>query len=342
MQQSQLVKLLNGYIVKIALMIGLILLVYPQTIRYAAFNDELIVQANRNYEAGRLDAETLLSTLKTKLQDRPGRVFAGRGGAWGRDFRIAETPYYIYLSTFGIPTILWLPQTWSPNSDIEQYFSEDNPNHYELFNVSYVVTPLDVTPQTFWTLTQETKAWKLYEIRIPDQVGNDTARGYITGGVRPAIVASSKYDYKNVVRLWMHSSLPNEGLYPQLVIGNNLTIQQFNAITLPHFLMTDEATYVIPDGTTHSLFAEPPIYRAATELRPAILSQSNDTDMVFTASVDVPQGCVECIVVLRQTYHPNWKATVNSEPAEPFAVFPFYTAIVVPEGKQEVVFSYAL
>jgi hypothetical protein len=62
--------------------------------------------------------------------------------------------------------------------------------------------------------------------------------------------------------------------------------------------------------------------------------------MIFKATVEVPEGCVECIVVLRQTYHPGWRATIDGNRVLPFAVFPFYVAISIPEGAHEVIFFY--
>ena len=73
---------------------------------------------------------------------------------------VAETPMFIYMSTFGIPTLTWLPETWSPNSDTEQYFSEDVSAHYILYNIKYVVTPNNgelVEPQAFGSLSRPEK-----------------------------------------------------------------------------------------------------------------------------------------------------------------------------------------
>lgn len=41
--------------------------------------------------------------------------------------------------------------------------------------------------------------------------------------------------------------------------------------------------------------------------------------------------CSDCVVILKQTFHPNWEATVNGKKAEIFPVFPFY--IGVPLGQ---------
>lgn len=313
---------------KVFIMIALGFLIYPQTIRYAAHNDFLIKQANDNYSKSESDAISLLSTLKELQKTKPGRVYSGRGGSWGRDFRVAETPYYMHLSTYGIPTVLWLPQTWSPNSDTEQYFSEDQVKDYALYNIRYVVTPLAQQPQSFWKLIKESPSWKLYEVATD---------GYIATGVRPAIVSSSKENFINVVRLWIQSDFSKLGLYPELTFDKDFP----RSTGLSNFRMLDEVTYKTPDNKTHNLFAEVPIYQSDSKAHVVILSQESDTDMLFKAKVEVKGDCTECIVVLRQTFHPSWKATIDGKPAQTLTVFPFNTAVQMnAQGIHEVAFSY--
>jgi len=373
-QSNQIVKWLYCYIVKMIVIIGVILLVYPQTIRYATHNDFLIKRANADYLKIKPDIDSLISKLSALGSTRPGRVYSGRGGSWGRSLRVAETPLYMYLSTYGLPTVLWLPETWSPNSDTEQFMSEDNLYHYLLYNIRYIVTPNPPVgePMPFWKLLKETPSWRLYEVskasNVSMQKSSDTfdtsdtsSFGYLAAGIRPAIVASSKYDFINLIHLWIQSDYPKQGLYPQLLLSNNLTMQQFNNLlnnNLPRFTMRDEATYETParnasspadaggpDLKLHSLFSEPPRYSISQQCNNVnnitILSQKDEADMVFTAKIEVKQSCPESLVILRQSYHPSWRATIDGEPVEPINVFPFYNAILIKDpGIHEVVFSY--
>ena len=314
-----------------------IYVVIPQTIRYAAHNDALIRRGNTNAIRDEKDVQDLFSTLHTAMASRPGRVFAGRGGSWGKNFRIAETPMYMHLSTYGIPVVLWLPETWSPNSDTEQYFSEVNPAHYTLYNVRFVVTPTDLSKdqiQPFWKLLKAGKTWKLYEV-IPEK--NTPSMGYITTGVRPAIVSSDKQDYRSVVRLWMHSDFPKERIYPELTFDPNYP----KTTGLPNFRMLDESTYLVPDKSIHNLFAEVPRYISPSTDMPVVVSQSGKNDMTFKATVEVKTTCTECLVILKQTFHPSWRVTIDGKPANAFAVFPFFTAVKLETpGTHDIVFSY--
>ena len=305
-------------------------MIYPQTTRYAQHNDFLINRANADYKKIEPDVSELLSVVSYQLSVNPGRVFAGRGGSWGKDFRVAETPYFMFLSTHGIPTVLWMPETWSPSSDTEQFFSENQPKDYVLFNIRYVVAPPNQQPQSFWSLRKESPTWKLYEVET---------EGYISTGVRPAIVSSSKENFINLVHLWIQSDYHKQGLYPQLTFDKDYP----KNYGLPNFRMLDEVTYKVPDGSTHNLFSEVPSYAlpAVSYELPKILSQESDSDMIFKAKVEVKEDCKECIVILKQTFHPSWKATIDGKAVNPFTVFPFFTAVKLESaGTHEVVFSY--
>lgn len=318
------------------LCVAFVAIALPQTIRYATHNDFLIQRANTNYAPDADDIADLFAVLRSRQETASGRVFAGRGGSWGRDFRVAETPMYMYLSTYGIPVVLWLPETWSPNSDTEQYFSESNEAHYSLYNVRYVVTPANIDTkhiQPFWKLAESGKTWKLYEV---------ATGGYVTTGTRPATVSTAKTDYRSLMRLWMHSDAPKQQLFPELTFDTDYPKQT----GLPNFRMLDEVTYRVPDGSIHNIFAGIPRYvspvqDANTIKSLVVTSQKNRGDMIFTASVDVPSNCTECVVVLRQSFHPSWRAKIDGKKAHAFAVFPFFTAVKLDEaGTHTVEFSY--
>lgn len=312
-------------------MVLLLPALYGQTIRYATYNDTLIAQANGNYAKQSAGGNSLVSTIQELEKTAPGRVFAGRGGSWGRDFRIAETPMYMYLSNYAIPTVLWLPETWSPNGDTEQYFRENFSEDYALYNIRYVATPTDLSGaniQPFWKLIKSGATWKLYEV---------PTSGYFTVGTRPAVVASDKYSYTNVIRLWIQSGDPKNGLYPELSFD---TKKYPVNVGLPNFKMIDEVTFQVPDGSTHNVFAQPPRYLGNPGDLVSITSQSEENDMIFKTTVKVKNGCIECMVILKQTYHPNWQVTVDGKTVNPIITFPFFIGIPVSAGTHEIIASY--
>ena len=351
------VKNLKSVRLFVYLVIGVlvVLSIYPQTIRYNDLNNTLILRANVNYAKQAPDMNLLVSTIQNLESTSPGRVFAGRGGGWGKEFKIAETNMTMYLGNFAIPTVLWLPETWSPNGDTEQYFREDHKEDYDLYNIKYVAAPPNLSKdqiQPFWKPLKRTSSWVLYEVSssVPSVVEGSSSNpkqilrqaqdnrnmnsGYFSAGVRPAIVAADKYSRANVVRLWIQSDDPKNGLYPQLTFD---TKKYPVNVGLPNFKMLDDVTFEIPDGSTHNVFAEPPRY--ISPISPTspnslinITSQSEDTDMIFKATVEVKKDCTECLVILKQTYSPNWRVTVDGSPITPIITFPFYIGIPVSEG----------
>jgi hypothetical protein len=313
--------------------------IYKWTLTYNELNDKLIVQANVNRAKTKADEDKLFAKLRSLP---PARIFAGRGGGYGKKFEVAETPYFMHLSTYGLSTTLWLPETWSMNSDTEQYFSENQQKDYDLYNQRWVAAPPDEKPQDFWNLIDQADTWKLYEVKTT---------GYFTTGIRPAVVSVDKRSFINVVHLWIQSDAHKLGLYPELTFDKNYP----KTTGLANFKMIDEVTYQVPDKSIHNIWTDKPIY-----LPPGVMSQeafntikpddyvpmkligpeSVDTDMIYKTKVEVGKNCVECLVILKQTFHPNWRATVDGSAVKPIIVFPFYIGIPVTEGTHEIVASY--
>jgi hypothetical protein len=313
--------------------------IYKWTTTYNQLNDKLIVQANNNYAKVKPDEQKLFAKLRSLT---PARIFAGRGGGYGKRFTVAETPYFMDLSTYGLPTTLWLPETWSMNSDTEQYFSENVARDYDLYNIRWVAAPPDEKPQEFWKQVDEAPTWKLYEV---------PTTGYFTTGIRPAIVSVGKQSFMTVVHLWIQSDYHQLGLYPQLTFDTDYP----KTSGLPNFKMLDEVTFKTPDNKIHNVWSEPPVYlptgfQSKEELVKAKREsyadiklngpETNDHDMIFKTSVTVGANCKECMVILKHTYHPNWKTWVDGKRVTPITVFPFYIGIPVSAGTHTIVAAY--
>ena len=110
----------------------------------------------------------------------------------------------------------------------------------------------------------------------------------------------------------------------------------------PNFKMIDDANFIVPNGSMHNIFAEPPKYEANTNAikNIRITNQTNNTDMTFSASVSIPQNCSQCTIILKQTYDPNWRVTIDGVPVTPIITFPFYIGIPVPAGTHSILAKY--
>ena len=300
--------------------------VYNQTIKYNELNDKLIVQGNQNAAKIQTDIDALMRELKSRP---PSRVYLGRGGSWGKNFKIAETEMFMYASDFGIPTVCWLPETWSPSSDIEQYFSEDQEKDYNLFNLRLVAMPPNEKPQPFYKEVKRNPNWVLYEV---------PTSGYFEVGTRNMAVITKKTDYVNIVRMWMQSNIPTTKLFPQLAFRKS---EITNPGDLPIIQMVDEANYVTAQGNRQNIWGINPLYPGDPPKAQLVGPESVDRDMVFKTTVKVDLGCKNCMIVLKQSYHPSWKATVDGRPVKPITVFPFYIGIPLEtSGIHEIVVAY--
>jgi hypothetical protein len=301
--------------------------IYKQTEYYNELNDRLIIQGNDNYQKVKADVDLLMD----KLHRLPAsRVFVGRGGGWGKDFNVAETEMFMYVSTYGINTALWLPETWSPNSDVEQFFSEDQARDYDLFNLKYVVAPPDIKPQPFWKLVESGNPfWTLYEV---------PTSGYFTVGTRTQAVVSDKMDYKNIVHQWIQSDTHKDKLFPQLSFTRREVIPNIN---VPVITMLDEVTYETQSGDRLNIFANRPLYGGDPPAARLIGQESVISDQIYKTQVEVDENCRECYVVLKQSSHPNWVARVNGKKTKHIIVFPFFIGVPVSgPGVYDISVSY--
>ena len=66
----------------------------------------------------------------------------------------------------------------------------------------------------------------------------------------------------------------------------------------------------------------------------------DDSDMIFKTKVEVDKDCQECLVILKHTYHPNWKAWVDGKRVTPIITFPFFIGVPVGAGTHEIVVAY--
>ncbi len=334
---------LNYVFIRLSVYLFMIVIIIPRiyqwSVTYNQLNEQLILRANTSHAAVASDEQALFAKLRSLA---PGRIYAGRGGSYGKNFKVAETPYFMNLSTYGLQTTMWLPETWSMNSDTEQDFSEDALKDYDLYNIRWAAAPPDEPPKSFWKLIDQSPTWKLYEI---------PTSGYFTVGVRPAIVSIGRQSFMNLVHLWIQSNDSAYGLYPEMTFDTSYP----HATGLPNFKMTDEADYITPDGKTHGLFSEPPVYlppgfESVQQLAKVKREQYNDmkllgpevddTDMIFKTNVEVGANCPDCIVVLKETFHPNWRVTVDGKSVKPFIVFPFFIGIPVAAGTHTIVAWY--
>ena len=141
-----LVQLTKGdarYLLATAVVTGLLLYpVYSERGAYLGENARLMVESQNGFAAEEQDIAVLLETLRRAPL---GRVYAGRGGNWGKEYTVGAVPVYALLNGAGLDSLGYLYHALSFNADVQVLFDETRPEHYDLFNVRYVVAPAERT-----------------------------------------------------------------------------------------------------------------------------------------------------------------------------------------------------
>ena len=293
--------------------------VYQQTNNYLVLNKEWLIQANQKFAQEVPDFQKIVQALS----ERPrGRIWAGRPGNWGRDFKVGPTPVYMALSSRGFETSGFLPETWSLNSDPEQFFDEQRLEHYQLYNIRYLVTPVDSQLPNFAKETFRSGNYKLAEV---------ATNGYFDLGYSDWSVLSTKENILNITHAWLVSDWVKQKQFPQLILGRHSKESY-------RLKMVDEITYEI-DSQTVNLF-NPPLFPSQHpfKINPQgqILKETVDFQK-YTVQVQVDQ---KSLVVFKMTFHPQWQVKIDNQPSEKIMVFPNLMAVKIPTGEHQIIFEY--
>ena len=298
-----------------------------QTINYNSLNHRWITEANTAFRYSKKDFYSLLEALK----DKPaGRIYAGRPGNWGKDFRLGSTQIYMLLSVLGYDMTQWLPETWSMMSENDQNFDERVASDYDLLNARYVIMPaLPDDKKDNINITQKAKLinregfFELYEV---------PTSGWFDVVESPMFVTSDKTNFINIVYLW-HRSYPRVWkMHPAISVEKKPNI-------LPgmqkQIKMIDEVSYVEKDSSPKNIFADFPF--VFPESTPSAQIKNEKVDrQTYSAQIDVPASCRNCSFMFKMSYHPNWQFSVDGQPVEKYAVFPMYVAAPATRGTHTI------
>ena len=319
------------------------LIFYPvvkERYEYLAYNQELIKFHNTTYQVEEKDFARVIKKLK-ELKNH--RINIGRPGNWGRNFTVGGSSAYFVASINNINTIGFEPESWSPNTDIEQFFSEYDPNYYNLFNIANIVAPAEekFSESSFLKKIAQYGKFVIYQVDTKETSGRLGNFDFINSDT---LIYLTKKDRFNLDRLWLGSLLMPAKNHPTLTYNHTLNPAGYqNVLTmngLNYYQLAKPNTQI----GYYNLFGANPFdvnnnllkFNLATPSG-TILSETF-TNNSYQATVETQQ---ENLLMLKVTYHPFWKAKVNGKVAEIKTVMPFFMAIKIPAGKHQVEFSYS-
>ena len=300
----------NRYIYVLAVGALTVLLLAPMFAErrtYLAQNATKIEQSRESLNAERHQLVDLVETVR-KLP--PGRVFAGAAGGdyWGDGYLVGSTPVNHLLGAEGLDMMSYSFHTYSLPSYVLTKFDETRWEHYDVFNVRYVVAPDYWESPPFVQLLQKFGRHNLYTV--------ETA-GYFDFVRSDLSLAGKASNFYYVASGWLSSTLPEMKRYPRVYVDDYYL--------LPGLIPFSESTNVIPYNPLpgHSPFG-------------SVISEEIGRSS-YTADVVVEQ---ESMLLLKATYHPNWEALVNGVKVNTVMLMPGFTGIELSPGTHKVHIEY--
>jgi uncharacterized membrane protein len=289
-----------------ALIAAILYPVYKERGAYLRENTRLMIESQRALAAEQDEVAELLAALR---RAPPGRVYAGLAANWGKEYTVGAIPVYALLNGAGLDTLGYLYHALSLNADVQVLFDERLAEHYDLFNVRYVVAPVDRALPEFVKPVQSFGRHRLYSVETSgyfDLVGSETS------------FVGDKADFYPAAHRWLLSDLPRAKQHPTLFLGR---AADFGRRTFSLSQAEDVIPHIAP---------EPGIARGR------IVSETVETNG-YLARIEVQR---DSLLMLKATYHPNWRAYVDGVATSTVMLMPSYVGVEVSPGVHLVRLAY--
>jgi hypothetical protein len=246
-----------------------------------------------------VDGDEDARTMLTTLKTLPpGRAHAGLRSNWGQGMSFGYLHFYNLLTADRIVAVAPPYASISLNADLIWHFDERNPAHYDLFNVRYVVAPSRLPAPALWQPIKRTPRYVLYEVRTGG------AAGLVALDRRQSVSSQSGLFFQN--RSWF--------------MGTELTEGRFVRYDYP--APRDATTTLARAGTTAGACPD---------------GGKITTERLAPGRIDLRVECATpATLMLKETYHPNWRVTVDGRPQRPFMVSPSFIGVDLPAGAHEI------
>jgi len=282
----------------------LLIPIYIERKSYLSDNASVIQQTREALAAE--DQE--LSSLFDKLKGLPyGRVYAGEQG--DDQYRVGHSKFFALGYGRGLDIIGGTFHRFSLPSDFVPNFSESNWDQYDLFNVRYVIYSGEREFPAFVKPLQQFGRHHLFEV--------ETTGYFNLVGADLAFVGDES-EFDPAVTSWVTSKLPEVHQHPVVLMnGSNM-----------------EGKTLLPLSTASKVIPEVEVSTGPP--RGTVLSEAVGRDS-YTAEVRVSR---ESMLMLKATYHPNWRATVDGVKADTVMLMPGFTGVHLAPGTHKVRIEY--
>jgi hypothetical protein len=238
------------------------------------------------------------------LAHRAGELGGGRvyagSAAAGTQHKVGYVSGFAELLDADVDAVGFTLRTLSLSDDVETRFDDTNPTHFDLYNVRYVILPTGTKPAVRATMVESRGDWALWSV---------PTTGYLrVVDTTPAIVAD-RTNLGQRTESFLQSTQPAEGRIPVIAFGGDTAATPTTGLGAP------------PAGAAGEVAVE----------------YERPDDGIFGGTVEADRRAV---VMLKATYHPRWKATVDGRPVETQMIAPSFVGVAVPPGEHRVEFRY--
>lgn len=310
-------------ILTIILTLVILIPVFKERKEYLEYNSGLISEYNKSWDTDMKDFQKILDYLGPSTKSR---VYPGRPGNWGNNFYVGSTRVFLEMAQRGYDTFAFLPETWSLNSDIEQYFDENKEDNYNVFNVGYYLAPPEQKPPSFAKEVYRSGKYILYKIASSQNFELVDS---------PLTVSVNKKTFLNPNIAWLKSDWPKNHLFPTIFYESQKPAE---------ISMLDSSTYQTKDGI-FPLFSPNPFstpkepFQIPNREPSGRFQINNEVVTPSSYSADIT-ALNDSLLTLKVTYHPYWQAKIDGQPAKISMVSPSFMAIQVPKGDHKIEFTY--
>lgn len=238
--------------------------------------------------------------VETLRAQPPGRVYAGMYYGWGSGFRVSGVPVYALLQAGGFEVVGFLFMAMARPGEWQVRLDYARPQYCELYNVRYIVAPPNVPPPYFARLLASRGRFLLYEV--------PTSGYFALGRVEPLppdAFPDGRLD-----------DAPWEQVYQ---VGLDW-LRGAGPLEGRYLAWGDLPPGPAPEGGIAGTIEEPAVGPGR-----------------YACRVDALAGTD---LILKVTYHPFWRCTVDGEPAEIARIFPGFMAVRLAPGVHRVRFTY--
>tara|TARA_Y100000588_G_C14235440_1_gene917069 strand:+ start:100 stop:2454 length:2355 start_codon:yes stop_codon:yes gene_type:complete len=311
-----------------------VLIVSPLYVERKTYLSDKAVETRENQRELNSEQEDLDEIIETLKELPPGRVYAGMtspsptpegGDRWGEQYQIGSVTVANLLLAAGLDVLSTNLHDYSLSAVVEDFFDDSRPEQYNLFNIKYVVLPENSQVPNFFKPIKSIGRHQLYQVETTgyfDLVGSGLL---FTGG---------KTAFHSAAYSWLTSGLPEAKLHPQVSIdGSPKHLDPRKRPSTVNWIPQKPATQSLEsliDLDSYVAMAH------ASPSRGSIVSEDVGTNH-YSAVVSVER---ESILMLKTTYHPNWRIAVDGAEAESLMLMSGFMGVQLPPGEHEVRMEY--